>query len=301
MILVFGTICLDRVRRVPFMPPPGGYVEVTSEQLMLGGEAANTANALKAWGAPFTLAGNGIGDGINGDLLRRELSAHGLKPFEGQVLPGSRAPVCDVFVEDSGERTMIGLGFSEMKNTIDPSRLPFQAGEWFTAEPNMGEAARQAVSLAHEAGMRTYTMDFVERDDPVFPGAVWQSSTDWAGERSNVHANLAVVSKLVSEKGCTAVLTDGERGLVAGSPDLEPKFFPAYSVESFVDSTGAGDIFRAGMLYGLDQGWPIKRCLRFASAAGCLACRTLGATTVVPTLTEIEGLISGHADVSNAY
>lgn len=299
MILVFGTICLDRVRRVPHMPESGGYVEILSEQFLLGGEAANTANALRTWGVDCVLAGNALGRGEPGEQLRD--AARSLPLFEGHVVDPGRTPVCDVYVADDGERTMIGQGFSDMEHTIDPCLLPFQAGEWFTAEPNMGQAAREAVRLAHAARMKTYIMDFVRDDEPVFPGSFWQTSTDWAGTRGNVQANLEWLGKWTQRHDCFAILSDGPNGFVAGSRDRSPRHYPPYPAGQVLDATGSGDMFRAGMLFGLEHGWPHADCLRFASAAGCLACRSLGATAEVPPRAEIEDLILTNPDVSSRY
>lgn len=279
------------------MPAAGCYVEITEERFLLGGEAANTACALQAWGADYLLAGNGFDD----ELLSRELEAHHLSPLTAHVLPSSHAPVCDVYVSDDGERTMIGQGFSAMKDTIDPALLPFEERQWFTAEPNMSETAREAVVLAHEKGMKTYTMDFIGPDAPVFPGSFWQSSTDWAGARGDRSANLFYVRELSDRTSCFAILTDGAHGFVAASPDLAPRSYPNFPLDRFVDATGAGDLFRAGMLFGLDRSWPISDCLRFASAAGCLACRTLGATQDIPTVGEIQALIEANPETAAAY
>jgi sugar/nucleoside kinase (ribokinase family) len=291
VILVFGTICVDRVRKLPRMPDIGGYVEVESEDLLLGGEAANTANALRLWGAEVVLAGNGLGAGGDGDFLRGAITAQDLPLVTSHIIAEGITPVCDVFVTRDGERTMIGSGFSAMEATVDPSKLPFEAGQWFTAEPNMRNAAREAVRLAHSAGMKTYTMDFVEEDDPIYPGAYWQCSTDWAGVRGNIAENLAWVRRWVERFGCFTILTDGARGFIAGSPDLAVRHYPGFPVEKVVDATGAGDLFRAGMLFGLDRSWPVERCLRFASVAGALACGSFGATVDVPSLAEIEALL----------
>lgn len=294
VILVFGTICLDRVRRVPYMPPLGGYVEVVSEQYLLGGEAANTACALEAWGADFRLAGNDLGSGPLADLLGLELAEHGLDPQQGHLIPTSTTPVCDVFVTDAGERTMIGVGFAQTAATVDPARVDYPGG-WFTAEPNLGETARHAIRLARDHGMRTYAMDFVGDDDPIFPGSFWQTSTDWAGTRGDLTENLEFVRRWVDSHGCFAILTDGANGLVAGSPESPPRYFPAFPVEQMVDATGSGDVFRAGMLFGLDSGWDVEDCLRFASAAGSLSCQHAGATVQIPTIEEIRRLTSGRS------
>jgi sugar/nucleoside kinase (ribokinase family) len=292
MILVFGTVCVDRVCRLALMPETGGYVEAASEVRMLGGEAANTAYGLRSWGSEVVLACNGIAEDTEGDFLRSELARRGIEPIADHVLPTARTPVCDVFVDNAGQRTMIGFGFSDMESTVDPTRLPYRGGQWFTVEPNMVQAARSSLLLAHQAGMRIYAMDMVKEGDPVPAGSYWQTSTDWAGGPGDAGSNLAWLRRFVEKHDCFAILTDGANGFVAGSRDVGIRHYAAFRVDRpAVDSTGAGDLFRAGMLFGLDRGWPIEHCLRFASAAGCLACRTLGATSQVPTVQEIETVV----------
>ena len=59
-----------------------------------------------------------------------------------------------------------------------------------------------------------------------------------------------------------------------------------------VDSTGAGDVFRSGFVYGLLQGWPVPEVLRFANAAAALSCTRLGAIASVPTLADVKTLLA---------
>lgn len=301
-VVVFGTICLDRLRRVPFLPGVGGYVEIEQESVHLGGEAANTAHALNAWGDPVILTGNALGDGPNGVQLRALMDAKGLRSeIAGTPPPLARTPVCDVYLTPDGERTMFGLGFSAMEPTLGEGSLPLASGGWFTAEPNMEHASREAVRMAQAAGMRTYLMDFIRPDDPISENSVWQCSTDWAGHRNNVQRNVAWVEEFVAQRGCLTILSDGPNGFVAGARDMPARAYPPFPAPSVVDTTGAGDLFRAGMLHGLSRGWSIARCLAFASAAGCLKCAYLGATTVVPSVQEIESFIAAHQGIVNAY
>lgn len=302
VILVFGTVCLDRLRRVPYLPPLGGYVEIESESVLLGGEAANTANALTRWGAEVTLCGNGTGEGIEAELLSSFLVERALELSPAGISEKSHmTPVCDIYVTPDGERTMIGRGFSQMEPRYDGSLLPFAAGEWFTAEPNMSGLSRQVAAAAHAAGMKLYLMDFIQDDEPIPAGAFWQSSTDWLGHRNDPEANVEWVDAWAKRYGCFTILSDGPNGFVAGSPDLPARVYPPFPSPTIVDTTGAGDLFRAGMLFGLSQDWPLARCLAFASAAGCLKCRSLGATSDVPTVDEIEGYIAANPDVARAY
>lgn len=300
MVLVFGTICLDRVRNIEALPQPGGYAGVTSETVFLGGEAANTANALKTWGMPIEFAGNLLGESEDAHALMRLIIDKGI-PTQRIKMGAGITPVCDIYVTPDGERTMFGVGFDTIANHVDVEALPFEAGHWFTADMNLGASARQAVGLARERGMRIYLMDFLAPNEAIQPEDFWQSSTDWVGSKGNTQKNVEWVRKFVAAHGCFTVLSDGPNGLVAGSPDMKPRAFPPFPAPTFVDSTGAGDMFRAGMLFGLDSGWDVMRSLAFASAAGCLKCQYLGATSHVPTRDEIEEHISANPDVARHY
>jgi sulfofructose kinase len=61
-----------------------------------------------------------------------------------------------------------------------------------------------------------------------------------------------------------------------------------------VDTTGAGDVFRAGFIYGALQPWPVERTLRFANAAAALSCTREGAMAGVPTLEQIQATVSAR-------
>jgi sugar/nucleoside kinase (ribokinase family) len=65
---------------------------------------------------------------------------------------------------------------------------------------------------------------------------------------------------------------------------------PGFKVHA-VDTTGAGDVFRAGFIYGTLQGWDTEHVLRFANAAAGLSCTRPGAIGGVPALDEIEALL----------
>jgi len=65
----------------------------------------------------------------------------------------------------------------------------------------------------------------------------------------------------------------------------------AYQVP-VVDTTGAGDTFRAGFIYGLLQGWPLERQLAFSCAAGAMNCMNEGARGGLRPVAEIEALMA---------
>jgi sulfofructose kinase len=65
---------------------------------------------------------------------------------------------------------------------------------------------------------------------------------------------------------------------------------PAYPVRC-VDSTGAGDVFHAGFIYGMLLDWSLERPLRFANAAAALKCTQVGGRPGIPTVAAAEALM----------
>ena len=66
---------------------------------------------------------------------------------------------------------------------------------------------------------------------------------------------------------------------------------PGFHVEA-VDTTGAGDVFRAGFIHGRLSGWPLERTLRFANAAAAVSCTRLGALAGVPSLADVDAMLA---------
>ena len=84
-------------------------------------------------------------------------------------------------------------------------------------------------------------------------------------------------------------VTLGERGALALEGDT-PCHQPAFPVD-VRDSTGAGDVFRGGFIYGLLNGWSVARTLEFAAAAAAVSCTRIGALDGVPTLEDVEQVL----------
>ncbi len=92
-------------------------------------------------------------------------------------------------------------------------------------------------------------------------------------------------------------LTRGERGSVTAFAGgcFETTAFPVEAA----DTTGAGDVFHGGYIYGLLQGWPLERTACFASAMAALKCRKIGGRAGIPTLEEVEALLMKREEGSS--
>jgi sugar/nucleoside kinase (ribokinase family) len=299
LILVFGTICLDRIRRIEQLPKKGGYCEIQDQLELLGGEAANTASFLAMWRVDVHLAGNSLGSGYEGDNLRLRLLERGLDDV--YLSRAGKTPICDVYVTEDGDRTMFGLGFSGMSLSSPLDQLPLEKDKWFTAEPNMDTQSRLAVKQAHKAGMKLYLMDFFRPDEEIPPGAICQFGTDWVGERDNPEVNMQWVADWSAIHKCVTILTDGKNGIFVAEHGKVATHLPAFPIFNVVDTTGAGDAFRAGVLYGLSHEWSLSHALRFGSAAAALKVQHIGATEHIPSLREVEIFIEENPEISARF
>lgn len=197
---------------------------------------------------------------------------------------------------------MLGFGFKDMERRGDPNLVPHEKDAWITADSNHGEQSRVAIDEAHKAGMHTYLLDFVRDGEPVPKGCWWQSSTSWVGWRGRNTDNTRWVTEFAQRNECNAILTDGENGLYFARPNTPGLHLPAIPInEKIVDTTGAGDVFRAGMLHGLSHHWKISDCLVFSSAAAALNCQGLGATGGLASEERILQFVQSMKEVAQLY
>lgn len=109
------------------------------------------------------------------------------------------------------------------------------------------------------------------------------------GEGEPAHAAGALYARESERPERVVVVTAGEQGSWCAS--AEGVFHtPAFPVE-VMDTTGAGDVFHGGFLYGLLSGWPLREVARFASATAALKCRAYGGRAGIPHIDEVRELL----------
>ncbi len=143
--------------------------------------------------------------------------------------------------------------------------------------------------------------------DNVYPGCaellplidVLITSKEFPRRLTGIREERAALIELKARYGCAVVgMTLGERGaaLYHEGSFLE---VPAYPVPGGCrDTTGAGDAFHTGFLYGMLQGEEIEACLRLGCAVAALKCRALGARTALPFTPELHNFLSGEGETS---
>jgi sugar/nucleoside kinase (ribokinase family) len=126
------------------------------------------------------------------------------------------------------------------------------------------------------------------------------SSQEFPRRLTGIDDEHAALVELKTRLGQDTVvgMTLGERGAVIFHDGVLIKS-PAFPVPGGChDTTGAGDAFHAGFIYGLLRGEEIEGCLTTGCAVAALKCRALGARTALPTTLELERLLTGEGETS---
>jgi sugar/nucleoside kinase (ribokinase family) len=239
-----------------------GKSRITGTQLIAGGQTATVMAACASFGLRTSYIG-AFGSDANGALARRALeglvlwhrSEHVTLPKD--VLTRETVAARIVHVDDDDPEIALTAALAaRASNRVVTSDL----------EHASGSVERLIGAVTHPIFEERLPAELTGQSDP---------------ERA--------LRKLRPLNGGPMVMTLAERGTVA----LEGDDFvasPAFTV-NVVDSTGAGDVFRAGFIYALLQRWNVRKSLRFANAAAALACTRLGAIPSVPTLAEVKRLL----------
>ena len=248
---------------------------------MSGGSAANTMVGVASLGGTACYIGKVNHDDL-GDVFGHDMRAVGVPFRGGGVDHGTPTGRCIIVVTPDAERTMnTYLGVSSSLDIGDLDIDAIAAGEVLYMEGYLFDrddakaAFRHAADVAHANGRRvslTLSDSFcVDRHRSDFRSLVRDSVDVLFGnadelrslyEVDDLNAALAVVSR---ECALTAV-TVGADGCVIVTPDEQIRV-SAQPVERVLDTTGAGDLFAAGFLFGLTSGLPLARCGEIGSIA----------------------------------
>lgn len=268
------------------------YEAMGSATIMSGGSAANTMVGIASLGGKAAFIGK-VRDDEPGHAFRHDINAAGVHFPTAPAKSGASTARCLVLVTPDGERTMstylgacVGLGPEDVDEKLiaDAQILYFEGYLW--DPPRAKEAFRKGAAAARKAGRKTaltlsdsfcvdrYRDEFLDliRNglvDILFANeselhALYQTADfDTAIGALKKERTLAFVTR--SAAGCVIV----DNGAIQGAP--------AAPIEKLVDTTGAGDLFAAGALFGLARGLPLQRSAGIGALAAAEVIQHYGA------------------------
>ena len=289
-VLCYGEIGVDNIIQADGLPSPENAIFPKSDSYHRGGAASNTAVWLAALGVKVRLTGNMIGRDPYGDSI-----LEGLRNFSNIDLSlveqrdGVTTPFTRAIVTPDGERSFLIFWYPQAPKSVLTKEM-LKGARYLALDLYGGPERLDTARLAFECGVSTAIGDIVWPEHPALPFTSIATNSGpyirqhYPGVDVREHAR-----KLQSISKGIVITTDGPRRVHA--LDVQGNGFtiqpPAVTA---VDATGAGDAFRAGLLYGLLRGFDLPQSLRWAVAAGSLKVKNLGATTTLPDFEEIGAL-----------
>jgi sulfofructose kinase len=286
-----GLNATDTLIPVPHFPQCGSKVEIHSANTLLGGQVASAMAACRQWGLRTRYVGR-IGDDPFGEMHRAEFARLGV---EAHLLtaPGCSSQQAFILVDPSGERTV--LWKRDTRLTLFPNELQrawIMNARVLHLDGHDTEAATQSAQWARQAGVPVVADldDLYTGYEKLLPNIDFLiTSRDIPGRLTNQDDLRKSLPKIAQRYRCKlAAATLGGEGVLAWDGERFA-YAAAYRV-AVVDTTGAGDTFHAGFIYGFLQGWPLQRQLEFACAAAALNCASIGARGGIQTVETIEKL-----------
>lgn len=295
-----GQCSLDYLFLVDSYPQSDTKKEVIDWAMSGGGPVATALVSLSRLGVKCRFYGI-IGDDESGQKIEESLTAEDVDVKGLLKRQNSTSQIAFIVVEKgSGRRTIFWkrpsgepLKTGEIPdNFLDNADFLFLDGLMTGASLYAAKRAREKnIPVMLDAGkMRDGMLEIALMCDYVVASEEFGKELIGANDLSESPLNqekALVQIKSAGTKICTITL--GDKGSVTLTGD-EIFHIPAFKVE-VVDTTGAGDVFHGGYIYGLLQGWNVKDVVRFATAFAALKCGKLGGRAGIPTMEEVLNVI----------
>lgn len=292
----FGLNAVDHLVVVPAYPAFDTKVRLREHVQAAGGQTATAMAALQRLGMRTAYAGR-FGSDVEGRFGLKAIKDEGVDLRFAEVIEGASNQVAFILIDErNGERTVIWDRDERLAYRADEAPLEIASrGRVLHLDAHDPPACVRLAQAARRAGT------IVSADiDNIYEGLtellplidVLISSKEFPHRLTGITDAHASLIETKARYGCALVgMTLGTGGalLYYDGVFLES---PAFAIPGGCrDTTGAGDAFHAGFLYGLLRGFEIEVCLELANATAALKCRALGARTSLPTQAELNDFL----------
>lgn len=290
-----GTAVVDYIGVVDKHPQPDTQVELKNFSKQTGGNVATALVTLARLGVDAGFLGK-IGDDELGRLVQSEMTHNGVDLSGSVIDPEGSMGFAFIIVEaGSGRRTILWTGEGKAHlttNELDAEQI--LASQYLHLDHYSMDAAIAAARIAKK-GKTQVVLDAESLHpdiDTLLPLVdVLIVCAKFAQDYTGISSHSAALEALYTSTAAhTVVLTAGEHGSYCRN-STEFHRQSAYAID-VVDTTGCGDVYHGGFIYGMMQGWPLASTAQFASAAAALNCRGLGGQSGIPDLAEVNAFLA---------
>jgi len=299
----FGLNAVDHLIVVPEYPAFDTKVRFTEYEKAAGGQTASAMVALQRLGLKTAYAGR-FGSDEDGRFGLRAIEYEGVNLDFTEMIDGADNQIAFIMIDSrTGERTIIWDRDERLSYRADEAPLELAAlGRVLHIDGHDPPACALMAGAARAAGA-AITADI----DNIYDGLpdllplidVLITSAELPDRLTGISDERAALVELKARYGCAVIGTTlGARG---ARIYCEGQFIesPSFAVPGGCrDTTGAGDAFHAGFIYGLLNQEELETCMKLGNAVAALKCRSLGGRAALPTLDELNEFM-GRARLEN--
>lgn len=283
-VLILGGIIMDQYVLVDEFPQRGKDTIIHDSFERVGGCAINVASTIKNLGG-YPLIVSQLGNDERGRRISQYLKTNGFSQEAIHIVPNQETGFCLSLVESSGERTFLtkkGCESTFSPEWVDEKWLEKISSLYITGYYLLDtRSAYEILSFMQRLKRRGVTVLFdpgplvaeIEQDTLLSLIRLADIITPNTDEIEKIDQSLKpdqpIVSWLMDQGVEWVIEKKGSQGVHVWTKNKEKHFYPAYSVKS-IDTSGAGDSFAGGLLYGLKQYGDMKQAIKIASACGAL-------------------------------
>jgi len=292
----FGLNAVDHLIVVPQYPEFDTKLRLIEHQQSAGGQTATAMVALRRLGLNTAYAGR-FGSDTEGRFGLETLKADNVNVDFAEVVAGARNQIAFITIDArSGERTIVWDRDNRLAYKPEEAPVEFGSlGRVLHLDAHDPPACVRIAQVAKERGT------IVSADiDNVYDGLpellplidIMIGSKEFPRRVTGIVDEREALIELHARFGCTIVgMTIGAAGAVVycNGEFIESRGYAAPG--GCRDTTGAGDAFHGGFLYGFLTGEDLETSLQFANAVAAMKCSALGARTALPTRSQLESFL----------
>jgi len=289
----FGLNAVDHLIVVPKYPSFDTKTRLLSHRLSAGGQTATAMVALQRLGFKTAYAGR-FGSDPEGQFGLKTLQDEGVNTDYAEVVNGSATQIAFITIEENtGERTIVWDRDDRLAYKPEEAPRNFGSqGRVLHLDAHDPPACVRVAQDAKQAG--TLISADIDNVYDGLPGLlpyiyILLGSKEFPNRVTGIADPMEALVELQNRYGSGIVgMTLGDQGAVIY---CEGQFLksPAYTAPGGCkDTTGAGDAFRGGFLYGMLTGEDIETSMKLGNAVAAMKCSALGARPGLPTLQQLK-------------
>jgi sugar/nucleoside kinase (ribokinase family) len=293
----FGLNAIDHLVVVPAYPAFDTKIRLIEHKQSAGGQTATAMVSLQRLGLKTAYAGR-FGSDAEGHFGLATLKDDGVNVDYAEIVEGARNQIAFITIDArNGERTIVWDRDDRLAYRPEEAPVEFGTkGRVLHLDAHDPPACLRLAQAARESGT------IVSADiDNVYGGLpellpfidILIGSKEFPQRVTGIVDHREALVELQSRYGC--VITGMTMGTAGALIYCDGQFLeaPAFAAPGGCkDTTGAGDAFHGGFLYGLLRGETIETSLRFGNAVAAMKCSALGARTALPTQAQLQKFLN---------